>query len=269
MAPSINPVSLHDRDQIEAHFRQNIYLHLYELGDLDDFFWQYTVWFGWHDSGALRGLALLYTGGGLPVLIGLHDDPNTLRALIRSLLPYLPRNMHAHLSQGATEILAEDYEIESHGSHLKMALTRPERLKTVDTSLVTRVGVADLAALSALYASSYPGNWFDPRMLETGQYFAVRDRSNSAAFVSVAGIHVYSPRYRVAALGNITTHPAFRGKGYGAAATARLCTSLLETVDHVGLNVKADNRPAIAVYERIGFTPIAQYHEYSLTLKGQ
>ena len=119
--------------------------------------------------------------------------------------------------------------------------------------------------LEALYNVSYPGNWFDPRMLETGCYYGIR---NGRSLVCVAGIHVYSPRYRVAVLGNVTTHPDFRGRGLGTAACAILCKELLREVDHVGLNVKADNSSAIACYERLGFERIATYEEYSLELKG-
>ena len=55
-------------------------------------------------------------------------------------------------------------------------------------------------------------------MLETGKYFGIR---REGILVSVAGIHVYSPEYDVAALGNITTHPDFRGQGLGRKVTAR------------------------------------------------
>ena len=87
-----------------------------------------------------------------------------------------------------------------------------------------------------LYKESYPENWFDQRMLETNQYFGVWKDDK---LVSIAGIHVYSEVYRVAALGNITTHPFYRNNGYGTLVTARLCQSLSEKVDHIGLNVKS------------------------------
>ena len=102
-------------------------------------------------------------------------------------------------------------------------------------------------------------------MLETGRYYGIR---NGRTILSVAGIHVYSPRYRVAVVGNVTTHPDYRGRGLGTAVCARLCKELLQEVDHVGLNVKADNASAIASYMRLGFERIAAYEEFSLKLKG-
>jgi RimJ/RimL family protein N-acetyltransferase len=150
-----------------------------------------------------------------------------------------------------------------------MILAHPERLELVDASIpdasirsagkVTRLEAADLPALQALYEASYPGNWFDPRMLETGCYYGFR---SGMEILSVAGIHVYSPSYRVAALGNITTHPAHRGRGLCISVTARLCHVLLQEMDFIGLNVKADNAAAIHCYEKLGFERAGEYEEY-------
>jgi len=112
-----------------------------------------------------------------------------------------------------------------------------------DVILLTEKDIADILEL---YKISYPGNWFDERMLKTQKYFGIRQQNR---LISVAGIHVYSQKYNVAALGNICTHPDFRGKGWGRAATAKLCKSLLQEIEHIGLNVKADNKTAISLYE--------------------
>src|SRR5262249_21249929 len=110
-----------------------------------------------------------------------------------------------------------------------------------------------------------PANWFVPRMLETGFYFGMR---LSGTLVSVAGVHVYSQEYKVAALGNITTRPEVRGQGLATAATARLCQELLRAgIDCIGLNVNADNRSAVACYRKLGFQRWADYGEYTLELK--
>jgi predicted GNAT family acetyltransferase len=139
-----------------------------------------------------------------------------------------------------------------------MALTDRGLLGLVDTAEVVHLGPSDRPALEALYRASYPGNWFDPRMLETGYYFGLR---RGGEIVSVAGVHVYSPRYRVAALGNITTLPEYRGQGLAKRISARLCQALLESVDTIGLHVKEDNVAAIACYEGLGFTRVAEYEE--------
>ncbi len=122
----------------------------------------------------------------------------------------------------------------------------------------------DIDAIQTLYKESYPGNWFDPRMLETNQYFGVWEGEHLA---SIAGIHVYSPEYKVSALGNITTHPAHRNKGYGKRVTARLCQSLIRKDISVGLNVKADNHAAVKCYNGLGFKTIASFGEFLIQKK--
>jgi ribosomal protein S18 acetylase RimI-like enzyme len=279
----MSAVVLHDKDQIATVLRQNVYLNLYSLGDLDDFFWNYTTWYAWREGAELQAIILLYSGLDLPVLLAhsstkgqegykprassqLDEALGTpLQKLLRALLPYLPRRFYTHLDPGLEVVLASDYQLDSHGEHYKMALTNPASLAEVDVSATISLSSSDLFDILSLYERSYPGNWFDPRMLETGHYFGLR---HGGQLASIAGVHVYSPTYRVASLGNITTDPAYRGHGFGRAVTSRLGQSLLKTVDHVGLNVKADNQAAIHLYQQLGFEIVASYGEYMATSTG-
>lgn len=154
---------------------------------------------------------------------------------------------------------------EPSGDYAKMLLVEPAQLATASVADVERLGAGELGEILALYAASYPGNWFDPRMLATGHYYGVRE---DGALVSVAGVHVYSPEQRVAALGNIVTHPAARGRGHATRATARLCRELLASVELIGLNVRAANGPAISCYSRLGFVRSGAYEEVNLVLRG-
>ena len=43
-----------DRETIERFLRNDIGLHLYELGDLDDFFWPRTMWYAAREHGEIR-----------------------------------------------------------------------------------------------------------------------------------------------------------------------------------------------------------------------
>jgi GNAT superfamily N-acetyltransferase len=255
------PVFLHDKGVIEKALRADAFLHLYEIGDLDDRFWPYTTWYALSKDEP-REIVLLYTGQALPNFLALTPGKtDRLRELIMSAIHLLPRRFYAHLTEGLATALEQDYRISSHGIHSKMALTDSSRLEGVSTSEVVPLAGEDGEELQRLYELSYPGHWFDPRMLETGQYFGIRRRGE---LVSVAGIHVYSPLYRVAAVGNVTTRPAWRGRGLAKAVCARLCHSLRENVDHIGLNVKADNVGGIRCYEGLGFRHLAYYEECSL-----
>ncbi len=252
--------SLHDKAEIAAFLRRNTFLHIYSLGDLDDFFWPHTVWYGLREGGHLKAVILLYTAMRPPVLLALAPPEETapMQRLLEASLPLLPKAIYGHFSPKLVETLAHAYHITPYGQHYKMALNGPLQIEQVDISRVVPLIKADLPALAQLYAAGYPDNAFDPRMLETQQFFGVWEREQ---LISVAGIHVYSPNFRVAALGNIVTHPDFRGRGFGKAVTARLCHSLLAQVDAIGLNVKADNACAIRIYKQLGFEIVAAYDE--------
>ena len=258
-------IMLHDKTTIESVLRRQPFLHIYGLGDLDDFFWQYTAWHALKEGETIKQIALFYTGAPLPVLLALSEAPmDEMAALLQAILHLLPRQVYTHLSGDLAAVFSDVYQVESHGKYYKMALRESARLAEVDTGAVVQLGLSDLDDLLRLYRESYPGNWFDPRMLETGCYYGWRQ---GADLVAVAGIHVYSPAYKVAALGNITTHPNFRGQGLATTVTAKLCQVLLTQIKHIGLNVKMDNSGAIACYERLGFEQVAVYEECMLTLK--
>jgi predicted GNAT family acetyltransferase len=251
-------ICLHDKSRIEAFLRKNVYLHIYSIGDLDDFFWPDTVWYGWEQGGEIQAVAMLYTESPPPTLLALSEREDIMWELIRSIFHILPGRFHAHLSPGVAEAVEQQCNIESYGKHYKMGLKNATLLYGIDCSQIIRLTENDLEDMLGLYEEGYPGNWFNARMLQTRQYFGLRIESR---LVSVAGIHVYSEKYKVAALGNIVTHPDYRGKGFGKAATAGLCQSLSEHVDNIGLNVKADNAAAIALYEKLGFQIVSSYYE--------
>src|SRR5512146_1952453 len=112
------PFLLHDRRVIEAFLRRDPYLHLYALGDLDDFFWPYTTWFAHHSGNQIQTLFMMYSGSNLPVVLAIArpgQDVEHLRELVQGSLPLLPRRFYSHLSPGLAETLMAAYHLEAHG----------------------------------------------------------------------------------------------------------------------------------------------------------
>ncbi|MEE4195628.1 MAG: GNAT family N-acetyltransferase [Anaerolineae bacterium] len=258
-------ISIHDKDIVEAFLMKDPLANVLAIGDLDDFFWPSTVWYGWEDNGKLIEIALLYVGAGMPVLLCFAkvEDGHTEK-FCQALQEVLPASVYAHLNPGVDRYFLLKYRGVPHGRHYKMALDHPHNIVDFSSSAVQRLSVADLPAIHTIFDVAYPGNFFDPRMMETGMYFGVWEREQ---LVSVAGIHVYSEAYDVAGIGNVTTHPAYRGKGYAKKVVARLIEALQEKVSHIALHVKADNLPAIKAYEQLGFRIICEYDEYEFYAK--
>lgn len=247
----MNVRMLNDRKIIEDHFRKNTFLNLYQIGDLDDFFWKYTNWFSLYDGDQLKQIILLYKGTNLPVMLALYDTgSDDMKYLLNEIKHELPEKFYSHLSKGLAEIL-DNFDFTHHGTYRKMVLDS-EDLCSFDLKddEVKRLSVSDLEKVKEFYQESYPDNWFDKRMLETGKYFGYYVNGE---LTGISGIHVYSPRYRVAVLGNIATHPDHRGKSICAKLTSALCQDLFKTVDDIGLNVHSENEQAIKSYERVGF----------------
>ncbi len=252
-------ICLHDKATIERVLRENVYLHIYGIGDLDEFFWPYTTWYAARSNTEISAIALLYVGQSLPTLLALTEHTASMHSLLESILHLLPQRFYAHLSPGVESTFRNTHHLDHNGEHLKMALLNQSAVDTCDCHDTCALGRDDVNEITEFYQQCYPGNWFDPRMLETEQYFGIR---KEGCLVSVAGVHVYSSEYKVAALGNIATAPSYRNKGYARQATAKTCQSLLKDVSHIGLNVKADNHTAISCYKRLGFEIIAHYGEY-------
>jgi RimJ/RimL family protein N-acetyltransferase len=252
-----------DKNKLERRLRLAPDLNLYHLGDLDDFFWPDTRWFARVDGEEITALALLYSGENPPVLLAIDDrDDGETAALLVDLIPDLPGRVYAHLSPGLIDPFRSRYAVHHHGAHFKMSLIDPIKLERWDTSAVIPLGVEDLPRLRRLYSAAYPGSWFNPRMLKTGQYMGIE--SNKGRLVAVAGVHVYSQQYRVAALGNITTLPDHRRKGLSTLVTAGCCKRLLADVNLIGLNVRGDNEAAIRTYRKVGFDVVGEYNEWMM-----
>ena len=259
-------VSLHDKHEIEPFLRQNLFTHLFECSDLDDHYWPYTIWFGLKDGGNLRQLALLYTGLPTPVLLANADRPCEMMSdLLQCIVPLLPRRVYAHMHPAHVEAIADHFSVTPRGMFYRMGLLDASRIWDIDTSRVDVLAESDIPALEALYRASYPDNSFNPQLVKTGWYYGIR---NGSAIISVAGVHVCASAYKVAALGNVTTHPSMRGRGMSRAACARLCQSLMHNgVEHIGLSVKTDNASAIACYTTLGFEKIIEHGAYMLEWK--
>jgi len=250
---------------IEAFLRRAPYLHTYELGDLDPREAEHTTWItNQRELALIDAVVLLYRGLATPTLVGLAEgDPEALCAVLRATVPELPPRFYAHLSPGVEAALAPTCRATHLGHNLKMGLVSPvAELAGDPVGELVRLGPAHAAEVVAFYAASYPASYFEPVNLERGPYLALHDEHGIAA---IAGVHVYSQVLRVAALGNIATRPDARGRGHARRATAALCRLLEAEVDVIGLNVRADNAPAIACYRAVGFEVRHEYDEWLVT----
>lgn len=259
-------VQLNNKDEILEYLKSNVFLHIYAIGDLDDFFWKYTTWYALKRGTSIQSVILIYSENNIPTVLAISEDITHLRILLDSILNLLPDQFHAHLSLGVHDILEKKFLMESNGKWYKMGLINQKLIYDQALSNVTQLNLSHIEEINNLYKIAYPGNWFNQRMLETGQYYGLFEKNY---LISLGGIHVYSEKYDVCALGNIATHPGFRGKGYGKMIVSYLCSNLIKKVKHIGLSVKQDNIGAINLYKKLGFEIIGEYEIFMATFKNK
>ena len=72
---------VYDKTIIEAFLRRDPILHLFGLGDLDDFYWPYTSWYALESNNEIRQLILTYSDAPDLVMMALTNErpPTTTR----------------------------------------------------------------------------------------------------------------------------------------------------------------------------------------------
>ncbi len=255
-----------DKKVLERFLRRNASLNIYQLGDLDDFYWPQTDFYGYYEAGELKSVVMIFKEVTPNVVIALCDvkDLDYLNRALELMLDILPDKIYLHITPGAEKVLERKYNLHHEGLYIKMDLENKQKANSVDASNIEQLSIKNKNELSAFYEEAYPGNSYIERMLETSMFFGIRDNDKLR---SVAGIHVYSPEYKVAALGSITTNPNSRGKGYATKVTACLCKELLKNIEVIGLNVHSQNSSAVHCYEKLGFIKIADYLEITAICK--
>jgi GNAT superfamily N-acetyltransferase len=237
-------------------------IHPYGLADLEEPYWSASTWYRSGDA----VVGVLDLGSGEPVLYAVAADADGDRAtldLLATLAPDLPEHFVITGPVGLAERLAPAFAADWIVPHLKMRLPHDRHLPPADP----RVRWLDRAAADEIVTLRETGGdasaFFIPSLLDTGHYGGIRI---DAALAAVAGVHVLSERYGVAAVGNVLTHPKHRRRGLARALIATLARRLLDTVPVVGLNVGTANTGARALYDELGFVPVVTYEEAELRM---
>ena len=232
-----------DRDRIYA---------AYAIGDLEPALYAHCRWFVASREGEPRTLAL-YFAGLAPHAMVTMGEPEGLAAILSG--QFRPDEAYFISPPDHLGAIQQTYRTEPSHDMIRM-FVRPEGFRPAPATAV-RLGAGHLTRLQALYAW---GNvyGFSGYQLADGMFYGVLEGDE---LVAAAGTHVMAPTYGVAAVGNIFTHPAHRGKGHATACTSAVSAALLEMGLEVVLNVAANNQVAIHVYERLGFREHCHFAE--------
>ncbi len=127
-----------------------------------------------------------------------------------------------------------------------------------------RLATSDIAAVNRLYSMEGGPTAYRAAHLNDAVYYGIYEGRD---LISIAGTHVVSSVERIAVVGNVFTHPRYRGQGLAKATTSAVTRHLLEGCDLVALTVEEENESAIAVYGGLGYETQCKLHETPVVRK--
>jgi len=250
-------IETRDRVKLEALLRRDVLWGGYGLADLDDAHFARTRWFLADEDGS--AMLLLYRFADHTTVITYGDGPAAAEIAAEIEIDG-PCDVHLPTSHMNTVGALFEGRFEPY---VRMGVERNDfRPVVLPKDIAVRaLGPADLDRVRALQRH-YPDTAFQEDHLGEEQYLgAVRRRDGK--MLAMAGTHVSSQAYGVAAIGSVVTEPASRGRGLGTAITSALCCRLFGDgqIRLIVLNVGAGNPPAQRVYEKLRFSRPMAYFE--------
>ncbi len=227
----------------------------YALGQLEPALWPRTRWF-WARGTTGTGL-VLHSRGGLGDATFVMGDPDAVAAI----LAIQPGNTHTYATcqPQHLDVLRGVYRLANQQPMIRMSVVANRFAPVERPNTVVLTGI-DIRRVNSLYGSEGGPSYYIPEHIDGGVYRGV---VSEGRLVAVAGTHVVSRQERVAVVGNVFTHPAYRGRGFATAATSAVTQALLEYCDTVVLTVDPNNSPAVAAYVRLGYEECCQLVEAS------
>ncbi|MEJ5221621.1 MAG: GNAT family N-acetyltransferase [Tepidiforma sp.] len=248
---------LRDPDEIRPLLRARIEYTAYALGQLEPELFARTRWFL---ARGTTGVGLvLHSRGGLGDATFVMGDPDAIHAVL-SIHPGTAQT-YATCQPQHVEVLKRVYRLATQQPMTRMVVTR-NTFRPVQVFETVHLTGVDIRKINALYGSENGPSYYIPEHIDSGVYRGV---VLEGRLVAIAGTHVVSRQEGVAVVGNVFTHPAYRGRGLATSATSAVTEALLDCCDYVVLTVDPRNTPAVAAYARLGYREACQLVEASAT----
>ena len=228
----------------------------YALAQLEPSLFGRSEW--WTATGPGGRALVTISRGGLGNALLTLGDPQPLDAVL-SLHPG-PRYAFATFRPEHLTVIKRYYHLTREALMVRMAVTA-ESFRPVEGE-AERLRGRNAFRINRLYSAEGGPTFYSSRHLEDGVYYGVYADGRLAA---IAGTHVVSPAEGIAVVGNVFTHPRYRNRGLATVTTGAVTEALLQTCPYLVLTVESTNRPALRIYEKLGYREVCTLYETPLT----
>lgn len=207
---------------------------------------------------------VLHSAGGLGDAMLTAGNPAAVEAILR--LHRGPRQNFATCALNHLGVLERYFRIAQQTEMARMLVTgatfEPAPPISDGHVRVARLHAAHARSINRLYNTEGAPTFYSANHVENGYYHGIY---YDGRLVAVAGTHVVSPEEGVAVVGNVFTHPRYRGRGYATLVTGAVTAALLKHCRDVVLTVDPKNVPAVRAYWRLGYSEICRLIEAPVT----
>lgn len=242
-------------EDIRGLLRPRVEYTAYALGQLEPGLFERTRWY--YARGSTGTGLLLHSRGGLGDATFVMGDPDAAMAML-SIYPGAV-NTYITCQPQHLDALKSVYRLSNQQPMIRMSVKAADFQPANRVRTVVLQGI-DIRRVNQLYGAEGTPSYYIPEHIDQGVYRGV---VVDGKLVAIAGTHVVSSTERVAVVGNVFTHPAYRGHGYATAATSAVSEALIGFCDHVVLTVDPTNLPAVRAYQRLGYHEVCQLVEAS------
>lgn len=230
----------------------------YALAQLDPQMFDQNDWY--RASGPAGSALLLHSRSGLGRAMFAVGDPAALGAAL-SLHPG-PRFAFGSLYPEHRQVVEKYFVMTRPQTMFRMSVTRDSFSPVAGKA--RRLHGVDVNAVNRIYSVEGGTAAYRPGHLEEGAYYGIEI---DGRIVSIAGTHVVSRAEGVAVVGNVFTHPRYRGGGLATEVTSAVTQEVLEYCSLVVLTVEEQNAPALNIYLKLGYQTECTLHETPLIRK--
>ena len=252
---------LFDRREIDAALSEDRAYAAYALSHLEPGLFERTEFWIAEGAGSEGMVVRSDVVGESLITLG---DPDAIDGIL-SLHPgaragYLSTAKPAHI-----RAIERWHHVDDPLSMQRMTVTRAS-FTPVEGAARRLVG-RDVGAINALYALDARPSHYNGRQIDNAVYYgAFADEQ----LVAIAGTHVVSPMASTGVVGNVLTHPDYRGHGLARLVTSRVTATIFELgCALVVLTADPLNTPAVRAYAALGYAPGAAIVEARLRRKDQ